>query len=241
MKPVIGIMPLFDSKTNSIWMHQGYLKAIENTGGIPMIIPHTTDEELLKGTDQLIDAYLFTGGNDISNVTLDQNNIVLGNVNEIRDKMESFLYDLAKSQNKPLLGIGRGIEVINTLEGGASFDDFLLGHPSAEAHTQKNPLNNPSHEVILLYESPLHKLLGTERIEVNSYHDQAIKKMAPNLRIMAMALDDIVEGIYDKKRLFLWGIQWHPEYALEWKSSKKIFEKFLEMAEIWHNEYSSSK
>lgn len=240
MKPIIGVMPLFDTEKNSIWMLPGYLKGIEDAGGIPLVIPYTTDTAILEETDKIIDAYLFTGGNDVDPALYDEANVSSKDVNEIRDTMEKFIYDLAKKENKPVLGICRGIQIINALEGGTLYQDLASEHKSAEHHIQKAPYDKPAHEVILLYESPLHKLLGTERLSVNSYHHQAIKKLAPGLRIMAMALDDIVEGIYDKKRLFMWAIQWHPEFATEWESSKKIFGKFIEMAEVWHNEYSCS-
>ena len=241
MKPIIGIMPLFDTERNSVWMLPGYLKGIEEAGGIPLVIPYTTNTDTLEEVDKLIDGYLFTGGNDINPELYDEANVAATDVNVIRDTMEKYIYGIAKKENKPLLGICRGIQIINALEGGTIYQDLKSDHKMSENHIQKPPYDKPAHKVILLYESPLHKLLGTENIMVNSYHHQAIKKMAPNLRIMAMALDDIVEGIYDKKRLFMWGIQWHPEFVLEWESSKKIFGKFVEMAEVWHNEYSSSK
>ncbi|MDR1849539.1 MAG: gamma-glutamyl-gamma-aminobutyrate hydrolase family protein, partial [Zoogloeaceae bacterium] len=94
-------------------------------------------------------------------------------------------------------------------------------------HTQGPPYDVPVHAVQIVPESPLHKLLGKERIEVNSYHHQGIKALAKGLEAMAYAPDGLVEAVHMPAHPYLWAVQWHPEFALEDENSRKIFASFV--------------
>lgn len=239
MKPVIGIIPVYDTENNCICMSPGYIKGIEFAGGVPIVLPFTDDENIIKEFDKQCDGYLFTGGNDISPSLYGEENRYAVNVSKTRDNLEKLVYALAKEKDKPLLGICRGMQMINILEGGTLYQDLLNEHEGSANHVQNEPFDVPYHQEILLYESPLHKLFKTERIMVNSKHHQGIKKLGPKLSIMAMALDDLIEGIYDKKRLFMWGIQWRPDLAIEDQNSIVLFEKLVEFAGVWHDKYTT--
>ena len=240
MKPVIGIMPLFDTNKNSIWMLKDYLDAIEKSNGIPLVLPLNSNENDIKELDKMIDGYLFIGGNDLDKSL--HGDLVKQelNVKDTIEIMERIYYFLAKEENKPLFGICRGMEIINLLEGGTIYNDLSIEHPTAEIHMQKEPFNRPSHTNIILLETPLNRLLNTERLSVNSYHKRGIKQLAKGLRIMAMALDDLIEGVYDKKRLFLWGVEWHPELSFDSESSQKIFKEFIDKSIEWHEKNGES-
>jgi len=234
MKPVIGIMPLFDEEKNSIWMAKGYIESIENAGGIPLVLPLNPNKKEIDELDSMIDGYIFSGGNCLySKLNIDLTESMV-NVKETIEKMEKEIYSIAKEKNKPLLGICRGMEVINEFEGGTLYYDLKNEHPSAENHMQETSFQESSHTNIVLLETPLNKLLRTERINVNSYHNRGIKQLAKGLRIMVMAQDDLIEGIYDKKRLFLWGLEWHPE-LMDCESSKMIFKELINKSIEYHN------
>ena len=130
--------------------------------------------------------------------------------------------------DKPILGICRGIQLINALMGGSLYQDLDEEHPSNTKHHQSPPYDIPCHKVSIQKESPLYELLQTEELSVNSYHHQAVKKLAPNLSAMAYSTDGLVEAVYAPEKRYVWALQWHPEFSfLKDRNSKKIFESFV--------------
>ena len=224
MKPVIGVLPLYDKEKKSIWMLPEYLDGIRNAGGIPLILPYLIDDSDLALLDKKIDGYLFTGGDDVNPILYKENKSeYVKDINEIRDSLEARVYKLAKENDKAVLGICRGIQIINVLEGGSLYQDLETYHPSRLDHKDKNK----KHPVLILHNSPLGELLDEYYLSVNSYHHQGIKRIAQTLKGMAVSEDGIVEALYHPKMKFIWALQWHPEYMLEDESSKKIFEIFI--------------
>ena len=128
-----------------------------------------------------------------------------------------------------MLGICRGIQFMNVLGGGTLYQDILKEHPSDIVHHQEPPYDVPAHEVRILQETPLSELLCSEKIEVNSYHHQAIKEMGDGFLSMAISPDGLVEAIYKPDKKFVWAVQWHPELSFRRdENSRRIFERFVE-------------
>ncbi|MCM1246445.1 MAG: gamma-glutamyl-gamma-aminobutyrate hydrolase family protein [Roseburia sp.] len=232
-KPVIGVVPLMDIERESYWMHPGYMKGIEQAGGIPVMLPFVSDEEILQQLTETMDGFLFTGGQDVSpNLYAQRITPACGQCCKERDEMEAVLFRLAYEQDKPVLGICRGIQYINVIMGGTLYQDLPGEHPSDTEHHQKPPYDQPVHSVEIAEKSPLYSLLKKEAIMVNSYHHQAIRALAPKLSAMAVSEDGLVEAVYVPKKRFIWGIQWHPELSyLVDENSRRIFSKFIKMAE----------
>ena len=93
----------------------------------------------------------------------------------------------------------------------------------------KRLAQTPVHDVSIVKDSPLYQCLKTERLLVNSYHHQAVKKLAESLKVMAEAPDGTIEAVYMPGHSFLWAVQWHPEFS--WRTdehSRKIFKAFIE-------------
>ncbi len=128
-----------------------------------------------------------------------------------------------------MLGICRGIQFMNVLGGGTLYQDILKEHPSDIVHHQEPPYDVPAHEVRILQETPLSELFCSEKIEVNSYHHQAIKEMGDGFLSMAISPDGLVEAIYKPDKKFVWAVQWHPELSFRRdENSRRIFERFVE-------------
>ena len=229
MKPVIGVMPLWDEEKDSMWMLPGYLDGINQAGGLPVVFPFSSDEQELKQLINMCDGLLFTGGHDVSPwVYKDEPLEELVDCCEKRDIMETIVLREAIAEDKPVLGICRGIQFINAALGGTLYQDIPTHHPSGVCHHQERPYDAPSHEVTLTEGSPLHKCLGTDRIPVNSCHHQAIKVLSPELKAMAAAADGIIEAAYRPGSRFLWAVQWHPEFSYKTdENSRKIFRAFV--------------
>jgi putative glutamine amidotransferase len=231
-KPVIGITPLVDTGKDSYWMLPGYMEGIREAGGIPLMLPLCSSEDILLQIVSEADGFLFTGGHDISPGLYGEDiSAMCQEVCKGRDEMEKVLFRIAYEQNKPVLGICRGIQLMNAVMGGTLYQDLPSEHPSGTEHHQKPPYDEPVHCVKLVFDSPLYHFLETEIMQVNSYHHQAVKELAPELEAMAISEDGLIEAVYAPKKKFIWAVQWHPEFS--YKSdihSKKIFKAFVKAA-----------
>lgn len=229
-KPVIGIMPLIDTQKESYWMLPGYMDGLRQAGALPLMLPLTSDETELQQIVDICDGFLFTGGQDVSpslyHAPLSEQ---CGECCPARDKMEAGLFQIAYEKDKPILGICRGIQIINVLLGGTLYQDLPTEHPSETQHHQSPPYDLPCHRVSIKTDSALYELLQKDSLLVNSYHHQAIKELSPHLTAMAYSPDGLVEAVSAPDKKFLWALQWHPEFSyLSDENSRTIFKQFVE-------------
>ncbi len=230
LKPVIGILPLWDDDKDSIWMLPGYSDGIREAGGLPFIFPFTFDKEDLSQLVDMCDGILFTGGQDVSPDIYGEKPLSDKVVcSAIRDRMEKTILKLALKRDLPILGICRGLQFINASLGGTLYQDLPSQKPSSTVHLQDHPYFANVHSVTIIDDSPLFTLLKEKRIGVNSLHHQAVKTLAPSLKPMAISEDGLIEAAYKPEQHFAWAVQWHPEYTFPSdKNSMLIFRKFVE-------------
>ena len=226
-KPIIGIVPLFDEYKDSYWMLPGYMLSIEKCGGIPIMLPLTTNKGNIKELTKYCDGFLFSGGHDVNpNLYKEEKSNKCHNICVERDEMETILFEEIIKEDKPLLAICRGIQIINVLLGGSLYQD--LQTQKGLNHVQKSPYDINFHKVDIIKDTPLYNLLNLNEIGVNSYHHQAIKDLAVNLKPMAVSKDGLIEGVYLEDKKFVWGLQWHPEFNYEKEeTSIKIIKEFI--------------
>ena len=231
-KPVIGVIPLWDEEKDSIWMVPGYLDGIRDAGGIPVILPLQSSVRELEQLDTLMDGYLFTGGHDVNPQMYGEAPIsACGVCCPERDSLEQTIYGMAKDKDKPILGICRGIQLLNVLAGGTLYQDLpqqFSGSREIEHHMTA-PYDRTVHEVEIIDKTPLYALLQQKTLPVNSYHHQGIKCVGKGFEVMAVSEDGLVEGIYAPDKKFVWGVQWHPEFIYQKDdTARKIFRAFVE-------------
>ena len=229
-KPIVGVMPLWDDEKDSIWMLPGYMDGISQAGAIPVIFPFSADEAELAQLMEFCDGFLFTGGHDVSPRLYHEEPLEgLIAACEKRDQMETVVLKAAMEDNKPILGICRGIQFINAALGGTLYQDLPLQHPSEINHHGHAPYARRVHDVEVAKDSPLYARLRTETLPVNSYHHQGLKDLAKGLEVMAAAPDGIVEAVCKPDQRFLWAVQWHPEFSYRTdENSREIFRAFAE-------------
>lgn len=234
MKPIIGVMPLWDDDKNSIWMLPDYMDAIQNTGGLPIILPMTTDDSEIKQVCNLCSGFLFTGGHDVDCKIYGEIPIPnMGLSCQIRDSMETQILEYCIKNDKPLLGICRGIQFINASLGGTLFQDLPTQYNSSIEHHMNAPYDRVVHKVKVYKDSPLYKIISTEELGVNSYHHQAIKDLSNKLIAMAESEDGLIESVYMPNKKYIYAFQWHPEYSFKVEdSSRKIFKSFIDACKI---------
>lgn len=230
MKPIIGIVPLVDIEKESYWMLPGYMKAIEQAGGIGIMLPLTYEQKDLEEIIQRVDGLLFTGGPDIFPFMYNEKiSEECGQCCFERDEMEFNLFKLAYQSKMPMLGICRGHQFFNVMMHGSLYQDINSQMYSRVKHHQSMPYDKSIHEVQIVSQSPLKKLLGKEKIEVNSLHHQGIKDLGQGLKAMATSKDGLIEAIYAPDYPFMWGVQWHPEFSYKKdKNSQLIFLTFID-------------
>lgn len=228
-KPIIGVLPLVDEERESYWMLPGYFEGVIEAGGIPIMLPLIYDEKDLNRLVNEFNGFIFTGGPDIDpkyyNAAVETDNV---KTCEPRDKMEILFARKAIESGKPILGICRGLQLINVALGGTLYQDLPSQRKSDLNHSQEKPYDKPIHDVVLDKTGGLYELLSRDSLGVNSCHHQGIKELAPGLSSMAVATDGLVEAFEMKERNFLWGLQWHPEFMQKVSQpSRDIFKKFI--------------
>lgn len=230
--PVIGCIPLWDEKKDSLWMYPGYMEMLIVFHAVPIMFPLTADRKVLDECFDLCDGILFTGGHDINPSRYGESQRERCGVTcSLRDQQEYYLIERAMDADKPMLGICRGIQLFNVFLGGTLYQDLQTENPSRIVHCMQPPYDKIAHEVSIVEGSKLHNILKTERLGVNSYHHQAIRKIALDLTPMAYADDGIVEAVSVDNRHFAIAVQWHPEFSFRTDvHSQAIVKAFVDAA-----------
>lgn len=221
MKPIIGISTSFLTMENGmmpglerVYVNYDYIEAVEKAGGIPLMLPPIKTEEDIKSQCDLCDGFIFSGGVDINPIFYKEDpHTKLGATNSELDKYQIALCKVILEENKPLLGICRGHQILNVTLGGTLFQDLNSSSDIAFKHIQKSKRYEVSHKVTIKENSILSKLFEKE-IFVNSYHHQSVAKLGKGLEVVATSNDNIIESIQLKDKKFVLGVQWHPEMLL---------------------------
>jgi putative glutamine amidotransferase len=220
-------------KINYLYMKIGITTSETSYANYPKWIKGSDDIEIIELSYQkynldsfaLCDAVVLTGGIDIMPENTNYDNAPAA-FNEARDQFESEVLRLALYEKKPVLGICRGLQLINNHFGGDLYLDLAEKN---DAH--KKGKEDKIHEVYLDTNSLLFEITGQEKGRVNSAHHQSINQLADCLRVSAASGDGVVEAIElkDKTNQFLLAVQWHPERMNDQNSpfTKNIREAFL--------------
>lgn len=213
---VIGLIPLYDDEKESYWMLPGYMKVMEKCGALPIMFPLSKDPEVIKQCFEMCDGILMTGGHDVNPKVYGAEAIAeCGIPCDVRDEMERILFDMAMENDKPVLGICRGIQLMNALLGGSLYQDLPTEYELDVEHHMQPPYNRVAHKVEILEGTPLANIIGSGMYGVNSYHHQAVREVAPKAEVMAFSEDGLVEAINVPDKKFIMGVQWHPEFSFE--------------------------
>ena len=196
------------------YVNTAYLRAIQQAGGIPLLLPPPLDPDPLAVLWQRLDGLVLTGGDDIDPARFGEApHPRTTGVSESHDTLEIALVHRALEDDVPLFAICRGLQVVNVALGGSLYQDIADQTGSAIEHSQKERRDQPTHAVKVMGEGTrLGKILGALELNVNSMHHQAIKKLGKGLREVGWAPDGVIEAaeLEDSQR-FLVGVQWHPE------------------------------
>ena len=211
MKPIIGVTPYFVQKDGKREFRLGrsYCEKLQAAGALPLVLPFTEEAESIARMAALCDGFLFTGGEDIDPPLYGEDVLPeCGALSRERDDFELALMGEAERLGKPMLGICRGVQVMNVFYGGSLWQDLESKKGLAKAlHSHGH--YDKQHAVHVMADTRLASILGPGEIRVNSSHYQAVK--ATKLTVCARTADGLIEAVEKPGGPFVLGVQWHPE------------------------------
>lgn len=195
----------------------GYVKAVQNAGGLPIVLP-VGSPDLAKEYIKQIDKLILAGGQNVSPALYGETiQVEEASLSKERDQFELALIEEAIAQKKPIFAVCRGVQLVNVALGGSLYQEISHLNESKIAHMQV-PVSReiPTHQIRTENASILREIYG-EKTTVNSFHFQAIKKLAEKLKVTALSEDGIIEGVESKdSNLAFLGVQWHPDFAYDY-------------------------
>ncbi len=250
-RPVIGI-PTQNLKSidripedlpDSWLMNQRYFLACTSVGAIPWMVPLLHDDpDTMRAIYERLDGIFLPGGVDMDpeSYHCDRHDLC-GRTDPPRDAVELAFARWANEDAKPVLGVCRGMQVVNVAAGGTLVQDCGEQHPNAIKHDYFPGAgwarDHLAHPVRIAEGSRLHQAFGTLEAPVNSMHHQGLCELGEGLVATAWASDGLVEAVEAAREdHFLVGVQWHPEALLDVDAgTRRLFEEFIEAANQFHN------
>ena len=216
-------------------LNRAYVLAVQQAGGIPVLLPPFLDQQALDALWLRLDGLLLSGGGDVDPGRFGETaEPRLAEVSEARDHLELELTERAIAQGLPLFAICRGIQVLNVALGGSLHQHIPDAYPaSAIDHAQEACRQQPTHDVKVMVEgSRLGAVLGIPELKVNSFHHQSVKRLGRGLRESAWAPDGVIEGVdMPNAPGLVLAVQWHPEDLIDHDpTARKLFSALVAAA-----------
>ena len=209
-----------------------YVKAVMEAGGIPVLLPNSTDLSCVEEIAAGLDGFLLSGGGDVDPALFGQRATAqLGAVTPRRDDFELALARYIMNEtDKPVLGICRGIQVMNVAMGGTLHIDLPSDGKLCHSLTMY-PRNVRTHDIRVTDGSMMEDIMEGREGRVNSFHHQAIREVADCFVVTAVSSEDgVIEAVEQPGERFVVGVQWHPEELTEFPEAKNLFRSFVKAA-----------
>jgi putative glutamine amidotransferase len=219
-RPVIGICTVLERARWSVWdqeaflLPRSYIRAVQSAGGLVVMIP--PDEAVNGDPDQLldiVDGLILAGGADVDpgSYGAQAHAETRGTVPE-RDAFEIVLARRAMERDVPLLGICRGMQLMNVARGGTLLQHLPESHGHHDHRRALGTFDDADHDVRLAEGSLAHRAAGEVMHATKSHHHQGIDRLGEGLVVTGWAvMDELPEALELDDRRFALGVQWHPE------------------------------
>jgi putative glutamine amidotransferase len=217
MRPVIGI-PCYSARREGSHSplygnNQTYVRAVQRAGGVPLLIPARQDADALEAICSRLDGLLLSGGCDIDPACYGEERIAACEEPDTdRDELELALAAWALDAAVPILGICRGMQLLNVACGGTLIQDLATQQPEAALHDHSHTVRtHRAHGIRLQEHSRLSEILGTAPYAVNSLHHQAVGRPGDSVEIVGWSPDGVAEAMEIDGHPFALAVQYHPE------------------------------
>jgi putative glutamine amidotransferase len=237
--PIVGITTYSRSQKGEYCLKAAYTDAVQKAGGIPILLPPNQLDP--ASIFNAVDGLIFSGGGDINP------EIYGGCIEETvyaidpeRDNFELSLAKLALKADIPVLGICRGMQILNVASGGELVIHVPDAYGTEVAHRQENSASPIEHTIKIDPDSRLAKIMGTTSTTVVSWHHQSVKYIVPRWRIAALASDSLVEAMEYENHPWMVAVQWHPEMSPKCSVNSRIFRAFVQAAAAKFMNYTKS-
>lgn len=240
--PAVGISLALTAEDHSFvpepayrfeYLKQQYYEVLETEGLLCLGLPATEREERAADYAELISGLLLVGGEDINPSIYGQETDPRSHPQPPRrDHFELALIRECRARDLPILGICRGLQLLNIAHGGTLYQD-LADAPAVGNHAQVGELDfSTRHTVEIVPGTHLQRLLGSASIETNTGHHQGVDRVSPGLTVAARSADGVIEALEGDG--FLLGVQWHPEAWGAAEASTRIFAGFADAVRRQH-------
>jgi len=194
-------------------VNAAYVRAVAQGGGVPLILSQLMGDSNAARALDGCEGLVLTGGEDIDPSHYGaEASAALGSVDAVRDRFELALFAAARSAGLPILGICRGIQLINVALGGTLYQDLPSERPGPVDHNPDAARSARTHHVCLARGSRAAHALGVDRLVPNSFHHQAIRDLTPVLVASGWSDDGVIEAVESRADDgWLLAVQWHPE------------------------------
>ena len=215
-------------------MNERYVSALCAVGAAPMLVPLIDDVAALRALYDRMDGVFIPGGVDMNPSSYGcERDELCGRTDDARDRVELQLTEWARSEGKPLLGVCRGMQVLNVQAGGSLYQDCTAYYPNSIRHdyypTAGFARDYLAHAVDVRPGTRLHALVGSDSIRINSMHHQGIDRLGTGLSVSATSSDGLAEAIEADGEAFVVGVQWHPEMLIESDAgARALFSSFVD-------------
>jgi len=219
-------------------MSQRYVLTLSDAGAVPLLLP-LVDDETLRGAYEALDAVFLPGGADIDPASYGtEPHPLCDKTDRDRDRVELALARWAMADGKPVLGVCRGMQLINLAAGGTLYQDLAeqmkgsIKHDYFPFSGQNFTRDYLAHDVTVNAGTRLAKIFGAGELPVNSMHHQGVRDLGKGLVVSATAPDGLVEGLEGENGRYVVGVQWHPEALTErQEAARDLFAQFVETAQ----------
>jgi putative glutamine amidotransferase len=217
-------------------MSQRYIRALTAVGARPWMIPLVGDEqETIRGIYDELDGVFLPGGADIDPANYgEERHAKCDKGDPARDEVELMLVRWALADRKPVLGVCRGLQIVNLAAGGTLYQDLAEQMASSIKHDYfpfggRYARDYLAHDVQVTENTKLAEIFGSGSLRVNSMHHQGVRQIGKQLVASAVAPDGLVEGLESGDGSYLVAVQWHPEALTDnCPRTRRLFESFIE-------------
>ncbi len=203
-----------DSKPQGVWngCDMDYVTSVARSGGVPLLLPCVTNEATVLAALDAADGLLLTGGGDILSLNYGEEPHPTSKYQDpTRDATETALALAAMERGVPILGICRGLQLLNVALGGTLVQDVPSQIEGAVKHYGDGLDTVLLHSIDIEEDSLLARVFGATKMAVNSYHHQAANAIGSGLRVNSRAKDGVIEGLEANDKRPILAVQFHPE------------------------------